>query len=192
MRESEYSQWAQDEWAAFYFEFVGLPALINTFGGGPRKYSNTRFDYGLGHPWDLKVHMAAGSTAPLNDCMAIDEALRTGAGVGFLVLTGDVHYDDGEFREWQRDYRSRFGKVAKARVSAPKYVRKSKPAFTPRLLEAFFVPDSNSLQSALADGSLKVMRQGTQTSGAPRPPKYAMDLVKARVNGRLLLGQVAL
>ena len=47
MQEAEYSQWAQDEWAAFYFEFKGLPALINAFGGGPRRFANTRFDYAL-------------------------------------------------------------------------------------------------------------------------------------------------
>ena len=33
MRRAEYSQWAQDEWAAFYFEYKGLPALINAFVG---------------------------------------------------------------------------------------------------------------------------------------------------------------
>ena len=92
MLEAEYSQWAQDEWAGFYFEFVGLPSLINTFGGGPREFGKTRFDYGLGHTWDLKVHMAASGTAPLNDQDAMLAAVDAG-GVGFLVLTGEVEYD---------------------------------------------------------------------------------------------------
>ena len=50
MRLAEHAQWAQDEWAGFYFEFVGLPALVNAFGGGPRRFANTRFDYILSTP----------------------------------------------------------------------------------------------------------------------------------------------
>ena len=59
---------------------LGLPALINTFGGGPRQFANTRFDYSLGHPWDLKVHMAITGRAPLNDQTAMNEALDGGGG----------------------------------------------------------------------------------------------------------------
>ncbi len=152
MREAEYSQWAQDEWAAFYFEFVGLPALINTFGGGPRKFANTRFDYGLGHPWDLKVHMADSATAPLNDQVAMDEALAAGAGVGFLVLTGDVEYDDGEFRDWQRELPSRHGKMAKARTDAAEVRTEVEAAVRPAMLEAFFIEDREALRRALDVG----------------------------------------
>ncbi len=190
MYAAEYSQWAQDEWAAFYFEYRGLPSLINTFGGGPRKYANTRFDYGLAHPWDLKVHMADSSTAPLNDQVAMNEALDDGRGVGFLVLTGQVEYDDGDFRAWQREFRAEHGKVAKVRVDAPKYVRKSKPRFVPSILESFFIADRDALDAALASGVVREMRQGRQTSGALRPPKYSLDLVKARWDGSLLVGQV--
>jgi hypothetical protein len=192
MQRAEYSQWAQDEWAAFYFEYLGLPALVNAFGGGPRKFANTRFDYSLGHPWDLKVHMAPSGSAPLNDQVAMTEALDAGAGVGFLVLTGDVEYDEGQFRAWQKEFRAQHGKAAKARTSPPKYVRKSKRRFEPRMVEAFFVKDRSALHAALANGSMTIMRQGKQTSGAPRPPKYAIDLVKARFFGDLLLTQMVL
>jgi hypothetical protein len=192
MREAEFSQWAQDEWAAFYFEFLGLPTLINTFGGGPRQFANTRFDYSLGHPWDLKVHMAVTGSAPLNDQVAMDLALAAGKGVGFVVLSGQVEYDSGQFRTWQREFRALHGKRAKERVSAPKYIRKSKPAFQPQMLEAFFISDADALARALASGALKPMSQGVQTSGAPRPPKYSIDLVKARMDDGLLMGQVVL
>ena len=192
MREGEYSQWAQDEWAAFFFEFVGLPGLINTFGGGPRTYANTRFDYGLGHTWDLKVHMATTGVAPLNDCAAVDEALAAGGGVGFLVLTGDVGYDEGEFRAWQRHYRARHGKRPRARTTPATYVRKSKPRFTPRMLEAFYLPDSAAKEKALARGALGMMRQGVQTGGQARRPKYSINLVRARMDDDLLLSQIVL
>ncbi|MCZ4499983.1 MAG: hypothetical protein JWQ74_2538 [Marmoricola sp.] len=191
MFDAAYSQWAQDEWAAFYFEFCGLPALINTFGGGPRTFANTRFDYGLGHTWDLKVHMAFSGVAPLNACEAIDNALASGTGVGFLVLSGDVEYDDGEFRQWQRDFRSMHGKPARPRAIPAKYTRRSKPSFAPTALEAFFIPDTSALESALRDGSVTVMKQGAQTSGKARRPKYSMDLVKARYYG-LVVSQLFL
>jgi hypothetical protein len=48
MQAADFSQWAQDEWVAFFFEYVGLPALINAFGGGPRRIGATQFDYGSG------------------------------------------------------------------------------------------------------------------------------------------------
>jgi len=191
MFEAEFSQWAQDEWAAFYFEFRGLPALINTFGGGPRRFANTRFDYGLGHTWDLKVHMAFGGVAPLNACEAVEAALAAGTGSGFLVLTGDVEYDDGEFRQWQQDFRSARGKPTRPRTTPAKYTRRSKSSFAPTALEAFYIPDTQALERATADGSLMVMNQGAQTSGKARRPKFSIDLVKARFYG-LVVSQLFL
>jgi hypothetical protein len=192
MHEAEYSQWAQDEWAAFYFEFQGLPALINAFGGGPCQFANTRIDYSLGHPWDLKVHMAESAVAPLNDQQAMHAALTAGAGLGFVVLSGDVEYDDGAFRQWQRDYRASHGKAPRKRSVPPAYRRKSKVSFRPKVLDVFFIEDERALDEAVNDGSLTVMRQGRQTSGAARLPKYALHLGKARWEGSLLLAQVIL
>ena len=45
MVRSEYGQAKQTEWIGFYFEFVGLPALINAYGGGPVRIGATEFDY---------------------------------------------------------------------------------------------------------------------------------------------------
>jgi hypothetical protein len=190
MHAAEYSQWAQDEWAGFYFEFVGLPSLINTFGGGPREFGKTRFDYGLGHTWDLKVHMAASGIAPLNDQGSM-QAAAEGGGVGFLVLTGEVEYDDGDFRQWQRDFRAAHGKPAKAHTTPKTYERKSKTAFKPFMVEAFYLPDRAAIDSAVGRGILKIMKQGRQTSGQERQPKYALDLVKARLSD-VILGQTVL
>jgi hypothetical protein len=191
MQSAGYSHWAQDEWVAFYFEFVGLPVLINTFGGGPRTFQNTRFDYGLGHTWDLKVHMAHSGVAPLNDCLAIDAALAAGTGVGFMVLTGEVKYDDGDFRQWQRDFREAYGKKAKKRATPPTYNRKSKPTFRPVMIEAFYLEDETALATARSAGETGVMKQGVQASGKRRPPKYVINLAKARL-GPLLVSGVAL
>ena len=188
MQAAEYSQWAQDEWAGFYFEFAGLPSLVNAFGGGPREFGKTRFDYGLGHTWDLKVHMSTSGVAPLNDKLAIHAAAAQG-GVGFLVLSGEVVYDNGEFRQWQRAFRERNGKRARPRTTPRAYERKSKRSFEPFMIEAFYLRDAEAIAAALEGGILKPMNQGRQTSGHERQPKYSLDLVRAR-DSALLLGQV--
>lgn len=190
MQAAAYSQWAQDEWVAFYFEYVGLPALVNAFGGGPQQIGFTRFDYGLGHVWDLKAHMAFTGDAPLNDQAAVEVAVTESGGLGFLVLTGDVEYDEGEFRAWQREFRLAHGKVPRKRAAPPKYTRKSKAAFHPAMVEAFFIPDREALSSAIDSGIISVMKQGKQVSGRARSPKYSMNLVKARWSDMLLVQMV--
>ncbi|MBA3430467.1 MAG: hypothetical protein H0U16_03165 [Actinobacteria bacterium] len=189
MKEAAFTQWRQTEWTAFYFEFIGLPALVNAFGGGPRVFSRTRFDYGLAHTWDLKVHMATSGLAPLNDCSGVETAVDSGTGVGFLILTGRAELDDGEFRAWHEDFRSQLRKRVTKRSAPRKYVRLLKSGFTPQMLEAFYLPDREALETALGYGAIKVMRQGAQTSGRPRPPKYLLDLVQARWEGGMLLSQ---
>ena len=169
---------------------VGLPALVNAFGGGPRQIASTRFDYGLGHTWDLKAHMAHSGDAPLNDQAAMQVAVTEAGGLGFLVLTGQVEYDDGDFRAWQREFRLRHGKVPRKRARPPKYKRKSKVAFRPAMVEAFFIPDHEALRSAIGSGIINVMMQGKQVSGRARSPKYSMDLVKARWSDLLLVQRV--
>ena len=81
MRAAEFRQWRQSEWIGFYFEYVGIPALVNAFGGGPLQVLNVTFDYALGVPWDLKAHSDSSSGAILNDARAIDQRLE-GRGPG--------------------------------------------------------------------------------------------------------------
>jgi hypothetical protein len=186
MLAAEFSQWAQDEWAGFYFEFCGLPAMINGFGGGPATYANTRFDYSLGSVWDLKVHAALKGDAPLNAIDAVDAVLSSGRGLGFIVLSGTVEYDDGAFRQWHRERRLAQGKVPAKRHRPKRFERKSKTAFTPRLLQAFYIPDRRTLEQAERTGAIRVLNQGRQTDGSPRHPKWAMSIRTAAVSSLLL------
>jgi hypothetical protein len=190
MLEAEYSQWAQDEWAAFFFEFVGLPALVNAFSGGPVSFENTIFDYGLNQVWDFKLHAAVSGAAPLNAMHAIDACLAAGRGLGFIVLSGETKYDDGEFRQWLRELRAAQGKKAALRNAPPSYVRKSKARFTPTKLEVFYFADAEALEGARNTGVLTVMNQGRQSSGASRRPKYGLNLAKARAAGLVLATRV--
>lgn len=179
MRDDGYSQWAQDEWAGFYLEYRGLPALVRELGGGPVKYVNTRFDYALKGVWDLKCHSVESRDAPLNDVSAIEACLSERA-LGFIVLSGRFEYDEGGFRAWFREERARHGKIAVARQSPATYVRRSKAAFEPMLLEAFALRDAAHLGEAQVAGALDVLQQGRQTSGASRSPKYRLHLPRAR------------
>ena len=92
-------------------------------------YANTRFDYSLSSAWDLKWHGATSQSAPLNDIRAV-QACLVERGLGFIVLSGDVQYDDGGFRAWFKQHRQAHGKIAAKRAHAPTYTRRSKPGFT--------------------------------------------------------------
>lgn len=182
MLAAEDRHWAQDEWRGFYFEFVGLPALVNAFAGSPVLYANTSFDYRLGDVWDLKVHGSGGRTAVLNDLDAIHARLDEG-GLGFLVLTGDTDYDDGELRLWHAQLRLAHGRKRRPRLAEPSYRRRSKRGFTPNRLDAVHVPDRAALEGAIGVGAIQLMRQGRQASGNVRKPKYMLNLKKAREAG---------
>lgn len=180
MREAEFNLWALDEWAGTYFEFLGLPALINTFGGGPVRFVNTTFDYALDSVWDLKTHATRGPTI-LNSQDAVDACLEAGRGLGFVVLTGTARYDEtGAFKSWFREQRAAAGKQPAKRATSPRYRRRSKNAFEPRSLEAFRLRDRDDLQEAVDAGVMGDMRQGRQVSGAARKPKYQLNLSRAR------------
>lgn len=179
MLEAESSNWAQDEWRGWYFEFIGLPALINAFGGAPTVIANTTFDYSLNEIWDLKCHGDDAGAAILNSRAAMDECLAD-RGVGLLVLSGTTLVDEGAFRQWQRDLRVANGKTPKARTRPAVSQRRSKRGFIPRRLDAFFIADKTMLSAMLTDKSMGVMKQGRQTDGAARGEKYVLNITKAR------------
>ena len=175
---AESRHWAQDEWRGWYFEHVALPALVNAFGGGPIAIANTTFDYSLDQIWDLKCHGDDSQTAILNSTTAVDECLSE-RGVGVLVLSGTTLFDRGEFREWHRRLRVANGKIPRPRTRPATSTRRSKPAFIPKRLDTYFIADLESRDRLLAANVLKVMKQGRQTDGSPRGPKYMLDTRRA-------------
>jgi hypothetical protein len=173
MRDAEYANWRQSEWPGWYFEFRGLPALIDSFGGGPKRIGRTTFDYSLNMPWDLKCHsLAASATVVLNDHASVLDGLEQGP-LGFLMLAGDAQLDplDGEFTQWvraqTRSSNSIGGLSGKARLR--------KRSFTPRSIEAFVLRDRTDYDAAILAGKFRVRGQGRQQSGAPRPDKLHMN-----------------
>lgn len=189
MREAEFSQWRQMEWPGFYFEMVGLKTLVDVLGGGPIRHANTRFDYGMDSAWDLKAHARAlarggSDVAILNDQSAFDACFQSGSGLGFVVLTGEST-TSVEFGAWHRDFvGTQARKEGDHRLQRPR-----KESFSPYRLEAYFLRDADHLRASVAAGSVRHYSQGRQANGAPRKPKFSLDLVRGRQTGLLLEGK---
>lgn len=176
MKDGGSTKWKQTEWQGFYFEFRTIGQLVNKLGGGPLKIGVTEFDYHLHHAWDLKVHSNFGINGPsspnkacqLNDQLAMHQAVSNG-GLGLVVLSGDPTFSV-EFSRWHKQFRG----------SAGEPIKQLKESFSPTHLEAFFIEDGSSLERALQAGILSEFAQGKQPNGAPRNPKFSMNIAKAR------------
>jgi hypothetical protein len=182
MRQAEFAKWAGDEWVGWYFEFRGLPELIGDLGGGPEKIHRTTFDYVLSHVWDLKAHSEGRGDAPLNDQDSMREAVEGGRGLGLIVLSGEPEFDDGEFKQWQREERLDAGKRRKERRRTddkPPQKRRGKAAFRPTSIDAYFFADVSAFEDAIQVGALRPFKQGVQQSGEPRNPKYSLVMRRA-------------
>lgn len=179
MKDGGSSKWRHTEWQGFYFEFRAIGHLVNELGGGPVKIGATEFDYELQTVWDLKVHSNFGlagpkklnKACPLNDQLAMRQVVE-GGGLGLVVLSGNPTYSI-EFSKWHKEFRGKPGEP----------IKQLKEVFTPTHLEAFFIPDESALEGALRDGLLSHFAQGKQQNGAPRKPKYSLDISKARGSG---------
>lgn len=177
MRDAEFRHWRQTEWIGWYFEYIGTTALVNAFGGGPRRILNTDFDYALRATWDLKAHSVGGEDAAiLNDHDAIAAGLDEPGGLGFIVLSGEPDFSDSTgFDAWHRSLRG----------AGPPHERSRtlKSAFTPRRLDAYHLADARAFEGAMQRGELAVMRQGRQPDGSPRKPKLKIRFAAANLPG---------
>ncbi|MFW2512226.1 hypothetical protein ACNI3K_00425 [Demequina sp. SO4-13] len=201
MRDDGYRQWRQTEWPGWYFEYRGLRALHDALGPRPtdgpsQTHGSTTFDYAYRYVWDLKTHTDASlwipsgkrtpgrPAAPLNDRAAVD-VCAADTGIGFVVLGGEATFDEtGEFYTWHRET-TRPAKGHLPVRSNANWSRARKMRFRPNVLTAYRFDDTRAVSAAILGGGLSVMSQGRQarigdeTEGAPRPPKYALNLEKA-------------
>ncbi|MCM3515470.1 hypothetical protein [Nocardioides sp. P86] len=186
------------EWQGFYGEEKAKAILNASFTPnvpGPRRaYGSTAFDYALSWVWDIKVHTSIQTIGPVNkrasDVMLLNDerAVRDCVdeqGLGFLVVSGDAVMDhNGEFKVWHDTWKAkRSGRASAPSNSGSSRVRKS--AFNPLHVDAYWVPDTLALGSAILSGQLTPRAQGRQAPrvaggvGAPRPPKFEMNTAKA-------------
>lgn len=174
MKELEDSRANHVQWQGFYFEMKAETALTSQLGGGRAKRFNTVFDYVRNFTWDLKAHSSLtgkgkkSNTTLLNDCSAIDDAVTDG-GIGFIILSGKPTYDR-DFTKWHKVMRG-------GGSGEPKRTLKSR--FQSERLDIFFIKDREQFEDLLSKKILKVVKQGKNSNGLPRPHKYSLNLVKA-------------
>jgi len=167
-------KWKKTEWHGEYYEMILFAALVNSIGGGKRKFRNTTFDYACLNTWDIKVASVNGNkskTHYVNDEEATNAAITSG-GLGLIILSGDSQRSL-KFATWHKKLRGKKG------VPGKKLAEK----FIPRKLDLFFIPDQNALNNAIRVGALKLQTQGPNSNGKSRPRKYGINLRKARLSG---------
>jgi hypothetical protein len=185
MRQEGSRNWRQMEWIGFWFEhFVDVVFLTGTTGLTGPKYGTTQFDFMLDEPWDLKAHPNSITSIILNDTAAVNSCIAEHGALNYLLLSGEVEYDDSEqsFKQWHDSLKGKTSKYEETRVEEGRPSRRRKVSFSPRSLHAFRL-DKLSIDRSLSTKTLTYFQTGMRNSnGKPRPPKYMLhtksDLVE--------------
>ncbi len=165
--------WRQMEWWAFYFEHLCHRKLASEFTMPGERFGTVTFDAKRSVNWDLKSKAIKSDqhNAILNDQAAMEATIAKYGEHGVVMALCDVEYNDADrsFQRWHTALKgglSKYEKDRRARTEVSRY-RKTR-AF---LMEILFLRfDAASLPR------LGTMRQGRNSNGRPRPPKYMIDL----------------
>lgn len=175
LKEADYN-WKQMEWWAFYFEFKCFALKASGFDMPGRRYGNVGFDATRKVNWDLKSKAIKSDDhrAILNDMQAMEHSIEENGEHGVVIALCDVEYNDEDrsFQRWHSELKgglSNYEKGRRKRTSISRY-RKTKAVLTELLVLRFHETDLSELG---------VMRQGRNSNGNPRNPKYMLDLEEA-------------
>lgn len=165
--------WRQMEWWAFYFEHLCHQRLRGAFEVPGERFGTVGFDLKGCVNWDLKAKAIKSDDHKciLNDCAAIDAAIKKHGEHGVIIALCDVEYNDvnRSFQKWHSRLKgglSAYEKERRTRTAVSRY-RKTKAQLAELLFLRF---DKAAVQQ------LGRMNQGRNSNGAPRPPKYMLDL----------------
>jgi hypothetical protein len=180
MKNSGSPNWRQMEWIGFWFEFFVEQEIIPKLGGarGP-VIGSTEFDLKMDFVWDLKAHPNQSDTLILNDQNAIRNCVNSHSGLGFIVVSGSVQYDDEEstFKQWHDRLKGAKSKYEIERIARGAPSRRRKISFSPESVHAIWLQDSSEIGSALTTGWLKPFQENMRNSdGSPRTAKFKMEL----------------
>jgi len=176
------SQGRQDEWAAFFFEEYSFPLLTNFLGGwkGPRITRDKRFDYQREFVWDLKLESNYDKNDKpsdwiiLNDKNATDRIIKLEAGIGFIIAKVNFKFDKtGNFRKWRHGFEKKLKKK-----TGPGKSRVLKESGVVTELLAIIIKDEKILEIGVKEGWIGLFKQGRNSDGSPRPPKYMISVKK--------------
>lgn len=183
LREADF-QWRQMEWIGFYFEFLALPSArkVGFSVPGP-KYGSTVFDASKRINWDFKAHAIKSHTHVViaNDVDATNASIKANGVHGLAVALLDVKYNDENrnFQRWHTELKggkSKYEIEREARTVVSRYRKREA-----RLEEIVFI------ELSAPDAQCSVHRQGRNSNGMPRPPKYQLDLESITTDAAVIL-----
>ncbi len=170
-------QWRQMEWIGFYFEFLCRDLLKDTdFTIPGHKYRNVEFDCFRSINWDLKASAIKSDNHRiiLNDKIAIEESLKKYGCHGVILALLDVDYNDESrsFQLWHTELKGGLSSYERDRIqrNATSRYRKTNAVVKQILLLA--INHKNQ-------GCLDIHRQGRNSDGSPRKPKYMLNIEQA-------------
>jgi hypothetical protein len=175
MKEEGSANWRQMEWIGFWFEHFVHSQLKHQIQAntGPT-YGTTTFDLEREFVWDLKSHPVNIKSLILNDAQAIKACINEKGGLGFVILSGDVSYDDEQmtFKRWHDSLKGGTSSYEKDRVLRNAPSRRRKTQFSPTKVEGIWFSSESEVESALASGVLGHFQKGMRNSnGKSRPEK---------------------
>ena len=172
LKEANY-QWRQMEWWAFYFEYKVRNLLADKFSFPGDQYENVSFDLKGAINWDLKAHAIKSNEHKviLNDKLAMEKSIEKMGCHGEIIALCDVEYNDNDrtFQKWHTELKggkSEYELAREERTSVSRY-RKTKAELTEIIL--LLITKEN-----IED--LDVHKQGRNSNGSPRNPKYMLDI----------------
>lgn len=173
------NQKKQDEWAAFFFQEYSFPLLTRFLGGwkGPRITKSSRFDYQREYVWDIKLeanHNINGKPSQwtiLNDIRSTNRVIDLESGIGLVIANADFTYDkDGTLRKWREKLE---GRESREIVKGTRILKKAGQITD---LKAIFIPDAKEVQNGMKKGWFGIFKQGRNSNGKPREPKYMIKI----------------
>lgn len=178
--------WRQMEWIGWGFEYLGS-RILKEHGGatdGPT-FGRTKFDVRGHFVWDLKAHPSQAGPCILNDAEAVRDCIEHFDGIGFMIASGEVVYDDlsESFKQWHDTLKGGLSVYERDRVQRGAPSRRRKVSIALRRLDAFWIPNRDSLAAAVRSGLLGFFQEGMRNAdGSPRRAKYmarSLDMLRA-------------
>jgi hypothetical protein len=175
MKSEGSTNWRQMEWIGFWFEHFVQSQLKHTIGAttGPT-YGSTTFDLKRNFVWDLKSHPINVNNLILNDVKAIESCIKDQGGLGFVILSGNVDYDDEHmsFKKWHDQLKGGMSTYEKERVGRKAPSRRRKTKFMPTKVDGIWFDSFSEIEMALSRGHMAYFQKGMRNSnGKPRPEK---------------------
>ena len=166
-------RWKDVEWIGFYFEFKSFQLLADKCEIPGHSYGNVTFDLRRTINWDLKASAVKSDKHQiiLNDKLAMEESISTHGVHGEIIAICDVDYNDDKraFQQWHTELKGGLSNYERDRIErdATSRVRKTHAVVSEIL---FLIIKEQNL------GNLEVHKQGRNSDGSPREPKYKFRL----------------